>query len=259
MIAVTAGHLTRDRVAEGFAPGGGVWYVAHAWRALGVEGRAVVAAAPADVPVWPGDVAVQAAAVTTTFCNTYGPAGRAMRLEVQAPPVRVAALPAGWAQADVLLLAPVAGELDAAAWIGAVAARVKGAGLQGWLKRRAADGRFVPRPEAFDARALAGLDVACLSDEDLGDGRGWLDGLRAVVPVVALTHGAKGCTVFEGGRAVEVPAAAAVEVDPTGAGDTFAAGLVAALAEGRGAVAAAEAASRLAARCVGVRGPVGAA
>ncbi|MEZ4437138.1 MAG: PfkB family carbohydrate kinase [bacterium] len=258
LIALTAGHLTRDRYPEGDEPGGGVWYVAHAWRALKVASRAVTAADPADVPArWPGEVAVQASGRTTTFCNTYGPTGRAMRLDAQAPPVVVSSVPAEWRRCDVLLLAPVAAELDPERWLAAIECRWSGAGLQGWLKARTADGRFVPRPSGLDPRALAGLGVACLSDEDLGDDRAWLDGLRAVVPLVVLTHGAAGCTVFAGGDATRVAAAKAVEVDPTGAGDTFAAALMVNLADGFGPVMAATRAGELAARCVERRGPVG--
>jgi hypothetical protein len=266
LVALTAGHLTRDRVAEGHVPGGGVWYVSHAWRALSVPGRgvtvrAVIAADATDVPEWPGEVAVQASGCTTTFYNTYSPAGRVMRLEVQAPAVAVASTPMAWRRCDVLLLAPVAGELDAQAWLSAIEARWSGAGLQGWLKVRTSDGQFVARPGAFDARSLAGLGVACLSDEDLGGDRAWLDSLRAVVPLVVLTHGAAGCTVFErrlGGVVAvsSVAAVEAVEVDPTGAGDTFAAALMVHLADGLAPVVAAARAGELAARCVAQRGPV---
>lgn len=259
MIALTAGHLTRDRYPEGFVPGGGVWYVSHAWRAIEraqpIEIRARVAAAPADVPAdWPGRLDVQVTAATTTFHNTYAPEGRTMRLEARAPAVEPV-LPPGWSRCDVLLLAPVAGELDPAAWLAAVDARIAAAGLQGWLKQPV-DGRFVPRLDAFDLEALAGLDAAFLSDEDFGGDGAWLATLRGVVPMVFVTHGPDGCTVFHGGRAVDVPAFEATEVDPTGAGDTFAAGTAAALADGADPIEAARRGSALAARCVGARGPV---
>lgn len=256
MIALTAGHLTRDRIPPGFAPGGGVWYVGHAWRAMGLDVRAVIAADPAHVPPdWPGALAVQAAPVTTTFHNTYGPEGRTMRLEAQAPPVDAARLAPGWRRCDVLLLAPVAGELDPQAWLAAADVGISAAGLQGWLKQRVGD-RFVPRPRGFEPGTLRGLDVAFLSDEDYGGDEIWLAALRGAVPRVVLTHGAEGYTVFEGGRGARASVEPVAEVDPTGAGDTFAAGTSAALAEGLDLAEAARVGARLAARCVGVRGPV---
>lgn len=256
LTALTVGHLTRDLYDDGPAPGGGAWYVAHAWAALGVFPWAVVAAAPDDVAGWPGEVVTQPCAQTTTFRNTYTPAGRAMRLEHQAPQIEVSALPDRWRRCDLLLLAPVAGELDPTAWLAAVDARVRGAGLQGWLKARTPEGRFVPRPRDLDPRRLRGLDVACLSDEDIGGDTAWLEALRAVVPRVALTHGAEGCTVFEGAAARRVAAPPATEVDPTGAGDTFAAGLMVALARGEPLASAAASGCALAARSVEARGPL---
>lgn len=259
MIALTVGHVTRDRYPEGFVPGGSVWYVSHAWHRMGrdVEVRVVTAGDPAHMPWsdWPASVAVQEASVTTTFHNTYGPEGRTMRVEAQAPPIAVMDHPARGARCDVLLLAPVAGEVDPAAWIAHSDARIKAAGLQGWLKQ-VIDGVFLPRPGAFDLDRLRGLDVAFLSDEDYGGDAAWLAALRARVPRVYLTHGARGCTLFEGTTEAHVPTRPADEVDPTGAGDTFAAGTVAALADGADGVEAAGIGSALAARCVAARGPV---
>jgi sugar/nucleoside kinase (ribokinase family) len=68
--------------------------------------------------------------------------------------------------------------------------------------------------------------------------------------LVVETHGAGGATV----AGVHVPAPAAEEVDPTGAGDTFAAAFVAAHRDGADPVAAAERAVALASASVGVLG-----
>lgn len=259
MIALTVGHVTRDRYPEGFAPGGSVWYVSHAWHRLlwDIDVRVITAGADAHMPWsdWPASVVVQDAAVTTTFHNTYGPEGRTMRVEAQAPPVRPMPHPGRVERSDVLLLAPVAGEVDPVAWLSEADAGLKAAGLQGWLKQ-VIDGVFVPRPGAFELERLRGLDVAFLSDEDYGGDGAWLARLRTIVPRVYLTHGPDGCTLFDGADAVRVPARPVDEVDPTGAGDTFAAGTVAALAEGAGGAEAAAVGAALAARCVKVRGPV---
>jgi fructokinase len=74
-----------------------------------------------------------------------------------------------------------------------------------------------------------------------------------------ICHTRGGAGALLDGRAVgpdpiAVPAPAAEEVDPTGAGDTFAAAFVTALREGDRPVAAAELACELAARSVGVLG-----
>ncbi len=262
MNGITVGHITRDRYPEGFVPGGSVWYIGHTWSRMlwDIQALVMTAGNPLDMPFarLPAAVQVQEAEVTTTFHNTYAPEGRTMRIEALAPPIEPVAPPGParrWSRVDMLLLAPVAGEVDPVAWTAQIDARLKAAGLQGWLKKLV-DGRFVPRPAAFDLSTLRGLDVVFLSDEDYGGDGPWLKALRAVVPRVYLTHGAEGCTVFDGPHETHVPARAVEEVDPTGAGDTFAAATLAALAEGLDPVKAAGVGAAMAAKCVGVRGPV---
>lgn len=78
-----------------------------------------------------------------------------------------------------------------------------------------------------------------------------VDALLAHYPVVALTLGAEGalCADRSGGR-VHLPARAARVVDPTGAGDAFAAGFLAAWLAGAGLAAAGRRGVRTAARAV---------
>ena len=52
------------------------------------------------------------------------------------------------------------------------------------------------------------------------------------VPVVAVTEGELGVRIYADGRGYQVPAFPRPVVDPTGAGDVFAASLLAALREG---------------------------
>src|SRR5690606_24497023 len=60
-----------------------------------------------------------------------------------------------------------------------------------------------------------------------------LDRLVAAVPLVVFTHGERGCELIARGRtAARVGVFPTREVDPTGAGDAFAAGFLLALARG---------------------------
>lgn len=101
---------------------------------------------------------------------------------------------------------------------------------------------FIRDEAAYRARIgamLAQADIVKLSDEDMG----WLMGPGAVADhaaalldagarVVIVTEGAQGARGFaRGGVAVTVPAVRATVVDTVGAGDTFNAGVLAALAE----------------------------
>jgi sugar/nucleoside kinase (ribokinase family) len=68
---------------------------------------------------------------------------------------------------------------------------------------------------------------------------------RLDVPEVVVTYGARGALVWADGRLEHVAPPRIVEREPTGAGDTFAVGYLAARADGAGPVEAAEAAAAL--------------
>jgi sugar/nucleoside kinase (ribokinase family) len=70
-----------------------------------------------------------------------------------------------------------------------------------------------------------------------------------------ITLGANGALVIEGEQVTHVPGQPAVEVDPTGAGDTFGGAVLAGLARGESAVVAARQAVVLAARTISAVGP----
>lgn len=84
------------------------------------------------------------------------------------------------------------------------------------------------------------------------------DRLVARGAVVCRTMAGNGALVRVGGADVAVPAVAAPDevIDPDGAGDTFAAAVIAARMSGLGFVDAARVASRVVARAIGVPGPM---
>jgi sugar/nucleoside kinase (ribokinase family) len=74
------------------------------------------------------------------------------------------------------------------------------------------------------------------------------------VPVVAFTRGARGCEVTAEGRTTHVGVYPTRELDPTGAGDVFAAGLLLGLARGDDPVEAARLGAAAASIVVEARG-----
>ncbi len=70
-----------------------------------------------------------------------------------------------------------------------------------------------------------------------------------------VTLGARGALVIAGDEVTHVQGHDVVEIDPTGAGDTFCGAILAGLARGASPVAAAQYAVVLAARTVGAVGP----
>ncbi|HEX9014439.1 MAG TPA: PfkB family carbohydrate kinase, partial [Chloroflexota bacterium] len=130
--------------------------------------------------------------------------------------------PGGWHDAPIVHLGPVAHEI-AGEFGRLFPGALLGLTAQGFL-RTWGDGSVVqPGRWSGDNALLDTCDVVFFSEEDLrGDDR-FLQQCIETVPIVALTRGARGVTLFWEGRHEQFPAAEAREVDPTGAGDVFAA------------------------------------
>lgn len=102
---------------------------------------------------------------------------------------------------------------------------------QGWLRRWDATGRVWPTPWAAAEQILPELDVLILSHDDLlpfaNGSRAEADAILTrwsqYVSLLVATDGRHGATLFQHGFTERFPAYAANEIDPTGAGDVFAA------------------------------------
>jgi sugar/nucleoside kinase (ribokinase family) len=135
--------------------------------------------------------------------------------------------------------------------------RLVGLAAQGWLRRRIGD-RVVVGPVERQPAWLAG-DVVFVSEEDVTNPEAvsaWLE----QVPLVVLTRAGRGCTLWTRDARHDLPALASHVVDPTGAGDVFAAAFLVQLSESRDALGAARfanAAAALAVRGAGLEGIAG--
>ncbi len=255
-VVVVAGHVTHDHYGSDVVAGGCAYYAARTHRGLGAEVRLVTTVGgdfACDGALADLAVAARHAGQTTTFTNDYEPGGRRVqRSDAAAPPVHSADLPAVWRRCDVLHLTPVMGEIDLASWLGAVDARIVGINVQGWIKHAVA-GEVVQRPWQIEPRELAGVGVACVSTEDLRDQGDLLDRLVLAIPIVVLTRGRDGCDVIVRGQSRRIGIHWAREVDPTGAGDTFSAAFLFALARGAAPIEAAQLAAAAASIVVEAR------
>jgi sugar/nucleoside kinase (ribokinase family) len=220
------GHVTWDRLQGQDVLGGSVSYAAACVSKLGWEAAVLTAAAPDFDPErdLPGvDVFLQPAAQTTRFANVYAADGqREQRLLARADDVALDPLPDEWRDPDVLLICPVAGEVRGAL-APAFSAATVGAIAQGWLRAFDGDGWVSPCDRGNLARDLTGVHVLFASENDLPQAeqraRAWL----SHVPLVALTRGWRGLTLLARDSEQPVPSLPAEEIDPTGAGDVFAA------------------------------------
>jgi sugar/nucleoside kinase (ribokinase family) len=97
-----------------------------------------------------------------------------------------------------------------------------GVSAQGWLREVGQDKR-VRRIRWTGEPFWTACDVLFVSDEDLARHPEQVDAWIADVPVVAVTHAGRGATVHHNGTQGAIAGFPAKEVDPTGAGDVFAA------------------------------------
>ncbi|VAW31459.1 hypothetical protein MNBD_CHLOROFLEXI01-4995 [hydrothermal vent metagenome] len=218
------GHITRDVTPEGDLVGGTVSYAGRVGHALGCK-TAVLTSCQADYEGLQEltDLAVEVipSVHTTAFENIYTENGRSQTIHAVAAPINVTHLPAKWANPAVVHLGPLANEVDPAI-IYQFPHSIIGLTPQGWMRRWTENGTVYARewPEAEQYLPLA--DVVILSEEDLLDD-GMLPRYREAAKLLILTENVRGCTVFAGDTVRHIAAPNVPEVEPTGAGDIFAA------------------------------------
>jgi 1D-myo-inositol 3-kinase len=248
------GHVTRDESPDGDRLGGAGSYAALAGARLGVP-TALVTVAPPDDPLLEGLTGVPNLRVNlvpdpvmTTFALDYSGSTRQLFLRRRARALRPEDVPDSFRAASVAYVGPVAAECDRAL-VASLKATFVGAGLQGWLRRAEPDGRIVPAllPEALDPPRLG---CAILSVEDHPEVNAIAARFASAGATVAITRGARGSTLLSAGEPLDIPAAPAREIDPTGAGDVFGVVLTLQLAAGASLQAAATTAATAAARVV---------
>ena len=254
---LAVGHVTRDVAPGGYTAGGAATYSSVTALRLGLAPAVVTSASPDFDPAsqLPGiDVHVVPASHTTTFENVYAGGRRRQRVVSTANPIGADDVPAGWRDAPLALLGPLVGEVDdgmAALFPGSIVM----ASMQGWLRRWGDDGVVSPAP--WDgAETLPHVGAAICSTEDFEDDS-LVETWRRAAPVLIVTMGAEGAMLYRGGEAHFVAPFQAREVDPTGAGDVFAAAYLVRYGETADELESARFASCAASFCVQARGADG--
>ena len=241
---LVVGHVVQDLVPDGgggetWRLGGAASYASLLARNVGLRTAILTACAP-DLPlqdILPGiEVRRVPSERTTQMRNVYPEGGRREQWVPQrASPLTAEHLPDEWRDARIVLLGPVAGEIDASLAGSFSRETLVGAGAQGWLREIGGDLRVrAVSPQDWDAApVLKHVKALFLSDEDLllEEAPAALAEWSELVDVLAFTRGYGGADICYNGEWRRFDAYPADPVDLTGAGDIFAAGFLIRYAE----------------------------
>jgi sugar/nucleoside kinase (ribokinase family) len=236
---LTIGHVTRDILPDkAFSLGGTVTFAALTAYRLGLVTAITTCAdteLQVDLPTRLPEIAtaMRTSSVTTAFVNTYHEGFRTQYIRDRADQLQLDDVPEAWRNAPIVLFGPLDQEISPSfvrlfpRHPGSIIAATP----QGWLRRWDEDGRVWPTPWTAARDILPLLDVLILSHDDLlpfadgnrADADAMLSHWSMQVPLLVATDGRHGATLFRHGIAERFPAYPAQEIDPTGAGDVFAA------------------------------------
>lgn len=244
------GHISEDVVEGGTRLGGTVAYAGATLAALGHKVAVVTSMGKATEWKPPRGLTLEVvpAEETTSFENQYHQDERRQILHSRAVDLDQDMIPPAWLSAPVVLLAPIADEVDPAlsksfpdAWLAL--------SPQGWLRRWNAAGE-VSRKSIEAIERLPRARMVFLSQEDVDGQAEWIARLAERYRWFILTAGAQGADVFREGEKIHSTAPEADPVDPTGAGDIFAACFISRYLETKDHLEAARFANQLAALSV---------
>ena len=224
------GHITHDRRPGGNTIGGSVYYGAITARKLGCT-AAMVTSCSKEFP-FPRELAtvnksISYSSNTTIFHNKYIDVDqdkyRIQYVESTANPLAISDVPPLWKRPEIVHFGPLVGEIDSNL-ICHFNNSLTIASIQGWTRRWDRNGK-IQQLEWKGDNVLPYVAAAICSTEDLhsySDITRWKD----MVPILILTKGQKGATLYTQGNTFEFDSIPIKQIDPTGAGDVFTAAFI---------------------------------
>lgn len=220
---LVVGHVTKDVLPNGYTIGGTATYAAATAHQLGLR-AAIVTSASADLDMSRLDgihIHRIPAAETTTFENIYDGWRRTQFLRAVAAPIDCEALPNVWTGSPIVLLGPLAQEVDPAI-VDCFPHALMGITPQGWMRAWDETGRVRYTPWRSAEQVLRRADVLVFSEEDVAGDQAVIAEFGRHARLMVITRGPGGADVYQHGTVTHFPAYATRDVDPTGAGDVFA-------------------------------------
>jgi hypothetical protein len=224
------GHITRDLTPDGPRLGGTVTYSGLTAQALGLR-VGIVTSWGAELPLgklknipiinYPTEH-------STTFENIYTQKGRIQIVHTIAPHLDYHMIPEPWRQAPIVHLGPIAQEVEPSL-VRHFPTSLVGITPQGWLRCWDETGlvKVCEWPESTFTLQQSG--AAIISIDDVMNDENWIEEMASAARILVVTEGAAGSRVYWNGDVRRFRPPQVEEVDPTGAGDIFAAAFFARL------------------------------
>ncbi|MEL6307122.1 MAG: PfkB family carbohydrate kinase [Chloroflexota bacterium] len=225
------GPVTADRVHGERLLGGTVSYAAPVVSRIGHTVRIVTSIAqnePLIAPILPYcELHNVPSPYTTTFENRYIDGYRQQILHHVGHTVTANDLPTGWQNAKLVHLAPLANDVDRAIVDAFTDATIM-LTPQGYMRQWDEAGN-VTFKQFNDPMLLSKIDILVLSRDDIAQAPELEKQYSEQVRHLVVTDGLNGGYYYHNGTVHHYRAYPAEETDPTGAGDVFAASLLASL------------------------------
>jgi len=222
---VAVGHLCCDVVDGRKILGGSASHAGLTARALG-RSAGVVTAFADDFPFLDSfkDITVSNAGSpsTTVFENIYREGTREQYVGSIADTIFPHHIPSGWENTAVVYICPIAGEVMPDI-IRRFPDSLIGLGAQGWFREWDDTGRVIKKKWADAGSIVSHADAVIFSELDIDRPYAFAEEIARLTPIVIVTQSSRGADIFFQGKRVHVPAFEVEEVEPTGAGDVFAA------------------------------------
>ena len=241
------GHVAHDLTPQGHRLGGTAAYSALTARALGVKVGIVTASGPETSLLTLNDIPIVSLDTpqSTTFENIYTDHGRIQYLRAQAARIDFDAVPQTWRNSPIIHLGPIADEMESVL-PASFQPSLLGLTPQGWMRQWDAEGRVSLGEWNYSETALANAGAVVISREDVNGNDELIERMAHQTRILVVTEGPAGSVLYWNGDRRRFRAPEVREVDPTGAGDIFAAAFFIRLLNTRDPWAAARFATQLA-------------
>jgi len=247
---IVVGHICQDLLPDGsMSLGGSVSYATATALRMGYDVGVVTSAAPdMDLsPALPGaEIVCRDAAQTTVFENIYHNGQRTQILHQRATPLTCEDIPVPWRSAPMAYLGSIDREIEESVFHCFDKDVLLGVMPQGFFRAWDSEGRIKFTEWQPSRTLLERINLLVISELDVPDPHGMAREWAQWIDIVVVTQAERGATVYEGSESCHYPARPATQVDPTGAGEVFAAGFLIRYAETRDACEAASFANAVA-------------